>query len=111
MSLLARKEVEVRTKERRALQAEKHRRKRLKRPGYQIDKSGSIERALALIEALSAAIERRHHLPGGRGMDGPQEDFLNLMANDLEGSGPGTDGFDKIYRGMFFHSFIFGRSF
>jgi len=35
-------------------------------------------------------------------MDGPQEDFLDLMANDLECSGPVTDGFDKIYRGMFF---------
>lgn len=106
LSLLARREVEHRTRERRVLQTEKARTRQFKRRGLAVDQNNSLEHTLALVETIPMSSQRlsNHHLPGGRGMDAPQEDFL-LLANDI--SDKRVEPFEKLYNGKLPLPFMF----
>lgn len=106
LSLLARQEVKHRTRERRALQTEKARTRQFKRRGLAVDQNNSLEHTLALVETIpmSSQRESNHHLPGGRGMDAPQEEFL-LLANDV--SDKRVEPFEKLYNGKLPLPFMF----
>lgn len=113
LSLLARREAEHRTTDRRGLQAEKRRRSQLAFPGLAVDQSGGLEQCLALAESVPSGLREltspmlttlihensADRLPGDRGIDAPSETFLSLAC---EMAGESAEPFDKIFQGTLY---------